>query len=188
MNIYTFRILFEGENEIFRDVQIKETQNFEELHDIIVAAFGFDNAQMASFYCSDEQWNKGQEITLFDMNMEGEDHVETPLVMEEVQLKTKVKGIGEHFLYSYDFLNMKNFFIELIEVDVEDAEAFYPKVIYSQGELPTTESTEMDDVTAEKKDLTDEELADQLLREAGFEDEANDDFNDFMDIDNLDNY
>ena len=72
MSIYKFRILLESkeEYEIFRDVEIKSTQNFDDLHEIIVAAYGFDNLQMASFYVSNDEWEKGQEISLFDMQIE----------------------------------------------------------------------------------------------------------------------
>ncbi len=137
MIIYKFRVLFDSKEDIFRDIEIRSTQNFEEFHEIIVAAFGFDNSQMASFYLSNDQWDKGQEITLFDMNMGEEENSEPLLVMEDLQVKSQIKGIGDHFLYNYDFLDIKSFFIELLEISDEDKNAFYPKVVYTQGEIPT---------------------------------------------------
>ena len=137
MSIYKFRVLLESNSEepIFRDIEIKSTQNFDDLHEIIVAAYGFDNSQMASFYVSDEHWNKGQEIALFDMNIEGDKN--KILVMENTLINTQINCVGAHLLYSYDFLNMQNFFIELIDLKVkEDKDAFYPRVVYSQGEAP----------------------------------------------------
>ncbi len=68
MSIYKFRVLIEGEKQVFRDIEIKSDQNFEEFHQSILKAFDFDNEQMASFYLSDYDWNKGQEISLFDMS------------------------------------------------------------------------------------------------------------------------
>lgn len=184
MSIYKFRVLLEGNSEepIFRDIEIKSTQNFDDLHEIIVAAYGFDNSQMASFYLSDEQWDKGQEIALFDMNIEGEES--QILVMDKTIINTHITCVGAHILYSYDFLNMRNFFIELIETKVkEDPKAFYPKVVYSQGDIPAPKIDES---------LSEEEMANALLKDAGFdedggdEDSSGDDM--FEGFDDFDNY
>jgi len=172
MSIYKFRVLLESDSDdpIFRDVEIKSSQTFFDLHEIIVASFGFDNSQMASFYISDDKWNKGQEIALFDMNMEGEET--TILVMEKAVLNERITCVGAHLLYSYDFLNMRNFFIELMESKVkEEKDTFYPKVVYTQGEAPAQ--------LVEDTGLSEEDMANQLLRDAGFDDEG-DDMNDDM--------
>lgn len=181
MSIYKFRILLEAREDIFRDIEIKSTQNFEDFHEIIVASFGFDNSQMASFYLSNEDWDKGQEISLFDMKMD-ENEQEQVLVMAETIINTQANCIGSHLLYAYDFLNMHNFFIELMEIKVkEDPKAFYPRVVYTQGEIPTKKINEA---------LSEEEMADELLREAGFDDEGDDAFNDdmFEGLDDYENY
>lgn len=182
MSVYKFRVLLESEsdNTIFRDIEIKSSQSYFDLHEMIVASFGFDNSQMASFYVSDEAWNKGQEIALFDMNMEGDNN--KILVMEETLINTQVNCVGAHLLYSYDFLNMRNFFIELIEIKVkEEKDAFYPKVTYSQGEAPAPKT---DDSM-----LSEEELADQLLRDSGFDEEGGEADDDIFDgFDDFENY
>lgn len=184
MSIYKFRVLLESNSEdpIFRDIEIKSTQNFDDLHEIIVAAYGFDNSQMASFYLSDEKWNKGQEIALFDMNSEDDDN--KILVMENTVINTQITCVGAHLLYSYDFLNLQNFFIELIDLKVkEDIDAFYPRVVYSQGEAPK------DNLNTDG--MTEEELANALLKDAGFDEEGSEDnFGDdmFDGFDDFDNY
>ncbi|PCJ23982.1 MAG: hypothetical protein COA97_10620 [Flavobacteriales bacterium] len=176
MSIYKFKVLLESDEVIFRNIEIKSVQNFDDFHEIIVAAFGFDNSQMASFYISNDDWEKGQEITLFDMQIE-EDQQEKVLVMDKTSINSQVNCVGGHVLYSYDFLNMHNFFIELVEIKVkEDTTSFYPKVVSSQGEIPV------------KVELSEEEMASELLKDAGFSedgDEPNDDmfegFDDFND-------
>ena len=40
----------------------------EDLHNVITQSFGFDGTEMASFYISDDEWNQGEEISLFDMS------------------------------------------------------------------------------------------------------------------------
>ena len=180
MSIYKFRILVESEDVIFKDIEIKSTQNFEDLHEMIVAAYGFDNSQMASFYLSNEQWEKGQEIALFDMNVAEEES--KILVMADTPINTQTNCIGAHLMYAYDFLNMTNFFIELIEIKVKEDAEFYPRVVYSQGEFTPN--------IPENMGLTEEEMADELLKKAGFDEESseNDVFKGFDDFDNFENY
>ena len=53
--IYRFRIILDhdSEGDIFRDIEIRETDSMEDLHNTINQAFGFDGTEMASFYVSD---------------------------------------------------------------------------------------------------------------------------------------
>jgi hypothetical protein len=180
MSIYKFRVLLESEEEIFRDIEIKSTQNFFDFHEMIVASFGFDNEQMASFYLSNEEWKKGQEITLFDMQLD-ENQEEKAIVMSDTAINTQTTCVGDHVLYAYDFLNMKNFFIELIEITVkEDPKAFYPKVVYSQGEAPKQEPV--------LEGLSEEDMANELLKDAGFDEDGSDPNDIFDGFDDFDDY
>jgi len=180
MSIYKFRVLLESKEEIFRDIEIKSAQSFYDFHEIIVAAYGFDNSQMASFYLSNDEWEKGQEITLFDMQVD-ENQQEKVLVMENTTINSQTTCIGAHLLYSYDFLNMQNFFIELIEITVkEDATAFYPKVVSTQGEAPKPEVA--------LEDMNEEDMANELLKGAGFDEDGSDPNDIFEGFDDFDDY
>ncbi|MBL4594192.1 MAG: hypothetical protein JKX68_10310 [Flavobacteriales bacterium] len=181
MSIYKFRVLLESDEDIFRDIEIKSTQNFDDFHEIIVAAFGFDNSQMASFYMSNDDWDKGQEITLFDMQIE-EDQQEKVMVMADTIINTQANCVGTHILYAYDFLNMSNFFIELMEIKVkEDKDGFYPKVVYTQGEPPVQKPN--------LAEMSEEEMASELLKDAGFNEDGDDPSGDiFEGFDDFENY
>ena len=175
MSSYKLRVLAEGDQEIFRDIEIQSTQNFEDLHEIIIASFGFDGSQMASFYVSDDDWNKGREITLFDIGAEDEG-LDKILVMSEVSINSITNCLGNHLLYAYDFLNIHNFFIELIEIKVKAIADFYPRVVYSQGEI---EIKINDDEAYSDDYLTDELLNEMDSEDSLFKDDMFEDFNDF---------
>ncbi|MBL7888018.1 MAG: hypothetical protein JNL24_00605, partial [Bacteroidia bacterium] len=64
MAVYRFRVTFEDNEEVYREIEIKSTQNFEDFHNVIVQSIGFDNLHDASFYISDDYFRKGDEITL----------------------------------------------------------------------------------------------------------------------------
>jgi hypothetical protein len=147
--IYRFRILFDNdtEDDIFRDIEIRKTDTLEDLHNAITQSFGFDGAEMASFYVSDDEWNQGQEISLFNMS-EGLDPVK---LMNETTIESVVNEDHRNLIYVYDFLSMWTFLVELGEV-VEEAEgADYPNLMFVHGQIPN--EAPIKEFTAESDDL-----------------------------------
>ena len=69
-----FRILLDSHKneEVFHDILVSDDENFESLFKSIIEAFEFRGDQMASFYVSNENWDKGEEISLLDLS-EGEE-------------------------------------------------------------------------------------------------------------------
>ena len=67
--IYRFRIILDNdtEDDIFRDLEIRDSDTMEDLHNVVTQSFGFDGSEMGSFYLSDDDWNQCEEITLFYM-------------------------------------------------------------------------------------------------------------------------
>lgn len=49
MAILRFRIYWEEDESVYRDVAVKHTQNFLDLHDVILKSFEFDNKHKATF-------------------------------------------------------------------------------------------------------------------------------------------
>ena len=133
--IYRFRIILDNdtEDDIFRDIEIKKTDTLEDLHNAITQSFGFDGSEMASFYISDDEWNQGQEISLFDLS-EG---LESVKLMSETSIESVTDKDHTQLIYVYDFLSMWTFFVELGEI-VEAAEgADYPNLMFVHGQIPT---------------------------------------------------
>ena len=131
--IYRFRILLDNATEeaIFRDIEIRNTDTLEDLHNTITQSFGFDGSEMASFYVSDVEWKQGEEISLFDMS-EGANEVK---LMSETTLEDIVTEEQPHLIYVYDFLSMWTFYVDVIEISKE-VRADLPKILLSVGEIP----------------------------------------------------
>ena len=72
MDILKIRIVLDHEEQVFRDIEIENQGSMEDLHEAILASFNIPNDQMASFYESDEHWEKGPEIALMDMGTSDE--------------------------------------------------------------------------------------------------------------------
>ena len=132
--IYRFRVILDNDtdDDIFRDIEIYETNSLEEFHKTIINSFSFINNEMASFYISDNEWNQGEEISLFNF---GDESKETKL-MSSVAINQVINNENNKLIYIYDFLNMWVFLIELIEVAEEIKGVNYPNIIFSKGELP----------------------------------------------------
>lgn len=167
--LYTFRILIDYEKDVFRDVICRQDQSFMDLNKAIIEAFSFKGDQMTSFYMSNENWDKGEEIVQFDMGFEDE-----VKIMETTLLKDMVKEDDQKILFIYDFLKLWIFYIELISVS-EEKKGDYPQITNRLGISPKedekTEDFEMpQDHIGEDSEL-DPELRDLL---SGNEDDETD--------------
>jgi hypothetical protein len=64
MAILKFRAYYEEDDSVYRDVAIRHTQSFFELHEAILKSFEFDTKHGATFYRSNDKWQRGREISL----------------------------------------------------------------------------------------------------------------------------
>ena len=132
--IYRFRVLLDNdtEDDIFRDLEIRETDTLEDLHNAITQSFGFDGLEMASFYVSNDSWEQGEEISMFDMS-EGDNQTR---LMNETIINDVVHEAQTKLIYIYDFLSMWTFLVELAEI-VDEAEGTdYPNLMFVHGQIP----------------------------------------------------
>ncbi len=157
MKIYRIRIILDTLQEVFRDIEIHQEDSLEDLHNVINQAFGFDGGEMASFYLSDEEWNQGEEIVLFDVS----DGLNNVKVMNETKIENVLDQENTKMIYVYDFLSMWTFYVELAAVISPEEAIDYPNLMFAQGQLP--------DAPPEKK--FEAEKLDEL-------DEFNDEFGD----------
>ena len=134
MKAYKFRVLLDSDKdeEIFRDIVISKTDHFERFYRSILDSFEFKNEEMASFYMSNESWDKGHEITLMDMTF-GEETSDA-VIMNQTIISSEIEEPNQKIILVHDFLKMWIFLIELQEeLDENVAE---PYVALSIGLAP----------------------------------------------------
>ena len=133
--IYRFRIILDNDTDedIFRDLEIRETDTLEDLHNIITQSFGFDGTEMASFYISNDVWEQGEEISLFDVSDDASSRL-----MNETSLDSVVHEVQTKLIYVYDFMSMWTFYVELAEIVDETEGNDYPNLMFVQGQVPDT--------------------------------------------------
>ena len=154
-----FRVLLDSKDadEVFRDIIISDGADFESFYRSILSAYEFSNDQMASFYMSNANWDKGFEISLFDMTFgENPDQI-LPAVMSDSTIREYITEPNQRMILVHDFLCMWIFLIELIEV-VKDT-PHNPQVALSIGKSPdeNSKSSEDESLRFETESETDDE-------------------------------
>ncbi len=134
MAIFKFRVYFEEDDSIYRDIAIKHTQNFKDFHEAILKAYEFDTKHQATFYRSNDNWQQGREITLALYDKE---YMAAPKLMHETTIGSEIKNPNQRFIYTYDFHKLWNFLVELIHLSKEeDIKLTYPAAVRSEGIAP----------------------------------------------------
>jgi hypothetical protein len=131
MAILKFRIYLEEDEAVYRDVVIKHTQTFADLHTAILKAYEFDNKHQATFYRSNDYWQHGREISfaVYDRT-----YVAPPLIMAETTIGSEIRDTNQKFVYEYDFVKHWSFLVELINISKEEnAKLVYPLTTRVEG-------------------------------------------------------
>ena len=141
MSVYRFKVYLEDNEDVFRDIDIKAVQTFEELHAVIQQAFKFDAKHSASFFVSDDFWRKGQEITLRkeDLPLDEDEirkKVDPKKLMSEVKIAKYVEQPHQRFVYVFDPDVQWTFLIEMMKIAELNTKLAYPSIIKSYGTAP----------------------------------------------------
>jgi hypothetical protein len=139
MAILKFRIYLEEDDSVYRDVAIIHKQTFHELHEAILKAFEFDNKHAATFYRSNDHWQRGREISLEKYDKA---YKAAPLLMKETTIASEIKDPNQRFIYVYDFAKNWTFLVELINVSKEEnPKVSYPSMVRKEGIAPSQYGT-----------------------------------------------
>jgi len=134
MAVYRFRLTFEDYDDVSRDIEIKSTQTFEDLHYAIHSYIGFDASKQASFFMSDDYWKKGKEIS--NRELKGDDKASVA-TMRNARICDFIIDPHQKIYYLFDLQDKWTFRIELIKIlTSEDNSTPYPKCVRVVGEAP----------------------------------------------------
>ena len=112
--IYKFTFSCEEGDPNFRRVfEASADATFLELHEAILKSVGYPDDQMTSFFLCNDEWEKGQEVTLVEMesNFEYDN-----MVMNETHLNDLIEEQGQRLIYVFDPMFERYFFGSLKEI------------------------------------------------------------------------
>ena len=139
MAILKFRAYFEEDDSVYRDVAIRHSQSFLELHEAILKAYEFDTKHDATFYRSNDNWQRGREISL---QLYNKAYKAPPLLMKDTTIGSEIRDTNQKFVYLYDFAKNWTFLVELINVSKEEnPKMTYPALVRKEGIPPSQYGT-----------------------------------------------
>ncbi|WP_109699484.1 IS1096 element passenger TnpR family protein [Chitinophaga deserti] len=178
MPVLKFRVYWEEDESVYRDIVVKPSQNFMQFHQAILTAYEFDSKHKATFFRSNDNWQRGREILL---EKDAVVRKAEPLLMTDTPIGAMVRDPNQKFIYLYDYAKNWVFLVELIAVAKEEnAKLSYPAVVRKEGLAPSQYGTkgligdklvEME----EKYDLNREGMSEDGFGEEGEESESEDD-------------
>ncbi len=134
MALYRFRVTFEDYDDVTREIDIKSNQNFHDLHNAIHQSTGYSPEYPSSFYISNDQWIKGEEITYLPNQKRIDRGVS---LMDKVKLSSFIDDPHQKFYYTFNFDRPFDFHVELMKIILDEVPGVtYPTVIKSVGEAP----------------------------------------------------
>jgi hypothetical protein len=139
MAILKFRVYFEEDDSVYRDIAIRHKQTFFDLHEALLKAFEFDSKHAATFFRSNDNWQRGREISL---EIYDKPYKAAPLLMKETSIGSEIKDTNQKFLYAYDFVKGWTFMVELINISKEENPRLsYPAMVRKEGIPPSQYGT-----------------------------------------------
>jgi hypothetical protein len=150
MYIYRFKVWFEDDESIVREIEIKSVQTFEDFQKIIQTSIGFDDIHPASFYITNDTWRKGKQIKLLRFR---ENKASNGLWMHDLKLATYVEDPHQKYIYEYDpDGGAWVLFCELVKILPDEANG-YPRITKKTGDAPEQYKTNATDkVLAEEEE------------------------------------
>lgn len=143
MAVYKFRIIFEDQEDVVREIEVQGKQSFEEFHRSIQEAIGFDNSKDASFFMSDDYWRQGQEITNAKLAPNDDDDDDyrkpkktPPKAMSKSRVADFIDDPHQKIVYNFDPVAKWTLLIELVKIQNDDPKTNYPRTVKSTGTAP----------------------------------------------------
>lgn len=141
-----------SDDEVFvREIELKEDSSFLDLHTAIQKACKYDPSLITMFYIVDENWEIDEEpeneILLERMDEKTQQDCR---LMEDTPLNFVKPEKGQKYLYMYDLLSERCFFVEVIDIrnfTKKDENLKFPKCTYAEGFPP--KQIEMDNFDEE---------------------------------------
>lgn len=169
MSLIKFKVYWEEDSDIFRDIEVMSGQNFYELHQCIRTNFQLPDTLEASIFLCDERLKKGQEISsVVEKNLR-----DAPaLSMKRTPIGALMNDPHQKFIYVCQNEKGWQFIMEIITFKPDHPDLhLFPRCVKSEGLSPSQFGIGMNT----KKSVLEVEERYDLGSQDGFGDEGEDD-------------
>jgi hypothetical protein len=178
--VYKIRVILDTKEDIFRDIEIKDKQTLWNLHLGIKSAFNLQGEELSVFNLIEDDGTITKTVNLEDMSDEGDEEI-----MSDIYLSEAFTKVGDKTHFQYGFLDLWEFFCELIEIVDEKNAVQYPITIFRFGNVPLKAPGKSVASKPKKSSLSmmDEDFGFDEFENANFSDE-----DDYEDEEEMDGY
>ncbi len=145
--IYKFVLISDEVDPFKREIQIDPDATFLDLLQIIYQSINYSDPEIASFFISNEDWDKKEEISLVEKDNNPEFD---SWVMEETPLTEFIEDEQQRLMLQFDYPKERFFFIELSEI-ITGKNINKAKCTLSVGEAPQQYEKEDEELTTPLK-------------------------------------
>ncbi len=138
--VFNFLIVSDEVDDFRREIAIDSEATFLDLQNAILDSVGYTRTELTSFFLCDEDWRKGQEITLMEMDTAAD---QDSYVMDETRLEEFIEDEHQRLVFEFDLMSERYFFIEVMDI-VPGKSLAEPKLLTSEGQPPR--QTSLDDL------------------------------------------
>lgn len=129
--VYKIRVILDTKEDIFRDIDVKGKQTLWNLHLGIKSAFNLSGEELSTFNLLEEDGTIVKSVPLEDMSDDGDGEI-----MSDVYIDEAFEAAGDKAQFQYGFLDLWEFFCELVETIEETKGVNYPITTYRFGNAP----------------------------------------------------
>ncbi len=129
--VYKIRLILDIKDDVFRDIEIKGNQNLWNLHLGIKSAFSLLGEDLSVFNILDKDGVVVKSVHLEDMSDDGDGEI-----MSDVYINEAFETVGDKIHFQYGFMDLWEFFGELVEIIDEKPAVNYPITVFRFGNMP----------------------------------------------------
>ncbi|MBR5821816.1 MAG: hypothetical protein IKY51_03080 [Alistipes sp.] len=151
--IFKYRMLSDESDNFVRDFEVYPDMTLTEFHNFVLRALGYDEC-MVSIFKSDAEWRLVEEFSEIDM---GDDIPDAPRCMDKVRLMEVNNDFHDRLIYTFDMLNDRSYYLELIDMQRPQEGMKYPRVAFEHAAVPDQYNPE---ATVQSGSIFDEMMSD----------------------------
>ena len=129
--VYKIRVILDAKDTIFRDIEVKEKQTLWNLHNGIKSAFSLQGDELSAFNFIESDGTITKTVPLEDMSDDGDGEI-----MSDIYLLEAFEKTGDKLHFQFGFLDLWDFFCELVEIIDEKKSVNYPITVFRFGKVP----------------------------------------------------
>ena len=179
--VYKIRVILDAKEDVFRDIEVKGKQTLWNLHLGIKSAFNLQGDELSAFNLLESDGTVVKSVPLEDMSDDGDGEI-----MSDVYIDEAFAEKGDKAQFQYGFLDLWEFFCELVEINEETKGVNYPLTTFRFGNAPLKAPSKSNAASGKKKAKPlDDDFAfdDDFGGSSNFVDEDDDSFDDDEDDD-----